>query len=107
MFEVDLQHVLQEIWVDEQLYQHQIQAYMVTFPNFQYIPPLFNLKSPPNSLYNQVSFSGIQLDSPLGEKNKRCQYLLLYTHQQNPKVVVFFLTLNQFYKGGFGGSKSP
>jgi hypothetical protein len=70
MFEVDLQHVLQEIWVDEQLYWHQIQAYMITFPNFQYIPPVLNPKSPPSNLYNQVNPSGIQLDSPLGEKTK-------------------------------------
>ncbi len=69
MFEVDLQHVLQEIWV-EQLYQHQIQAYMITFPNFQYIPPVLNLESLLSNFYNQVSPSGIQLDSPLGEKTK-------------------------------------
>jgi hypothetical protein len=43
---------------------------MITFPNFQYIPPVLNLESLLSNFYNQVSPSGIQLDSPLGEKTK-------------------------------------
>lgn len=50
---------------------------MITFPNFQYIPLVLSLESPPNNLYNQVSPTGIQLDSPLGEKTK--QVLVLIT----------------------------
>jgi hypothetical protein len=44
---------------------------MITFSNFQYIPPILILESPPSNLYNQVSPSGIQLDSPLGDKTKQ------------------------------------
>ncbi len=53
---------------------------MVTFPDFQYIPPILSPKSPLSNLYNQVCPSDIQLDSPLGEKIKQEMPVLIIIH---------------------------
>ncbi len=53
-------------------------------PSIQYIPLVLNLESPLSNIYNQVSPSGIQLDSPLGEKTKQevLTPIIIHTHQK-------------------------